>query len=212
MPSATPRSRPTDHPLPTDPEWAVDLANTVRCSACRAGDALASDSAFDRWRRVHSELPADADGRLPSLRAARDDLRALFRAQVERSAPPAPALRRVNALAREFPRPTVAVYRTGRYTTEPAGTGRVHLETVFARAAIELLAGPSAARLIACHGPGCAHFLLARTRTQCWCSPSGCGNRARVARHYQRRRASGGSRPAPRRGRRADRRGPRTPR
>lgn len=199
-------------PRTADPAWAVDFANTVSCPACRAGDALADESAFARWRRSRPELPREANGRLASMRAAREDLRTLFRAQVEGVPPPPVALRRVNALAREYPRPSGAVYRAGRFSPAPAATDRIDLGAIFARAAIALLTGPSAERVIACQAPGCAHFLLARTRTQRWCSPSGCGNRARVARHYERWRASGGSRPAPRRGRRSGRPGPRTPR
>ena len=39
-----------------------------------------------------------------------------------------------------------------------------------------------------CQGPRCRHYILARTSKHLWCSPTGCGNRARVARHYERER------------------------
>ncbi|WP_317183827.1 CGNR zinc finger domain-containing protein [Intrasporangium sp.] len=45
----------------------------------------------------------------------------------------------------------------------------------------------------ACYGPGCVlYFVREHTRRE-WCS-AGCGNRARVARHYHRTR-SGASTP-----------------
>jgi predicted RNA-binding Zn ribbon-like protein len=56
-----------------------------------------------------------------------------------------------------------------------------------AEEAVDLFTGPRRADLRACHGPGCVRYFL-RDHPRCeWCS-SGCGNRARVARHYQRHR------------------------
>jgi predicted RNA-binding Zn ribbon-like protein len=53
--------------------------------------------------------------------------------------------------------------------------------------AVDLFTGPRRADLRACHGPGCVRYFLHDHPRREWCS-SGCGNRARVARHYQRHR------------------------
>lgn len=54
-----------------------------------------------------------------------------------------------------------------------------------ARSAIGVFGGPRRADLRACQGPGCVlHFVKDHPRRE-WCS-AGCGNRARVSRHYYR--------------------------
>lgn len=60
--------------------------------------------------------------------------------------------------------------------------------TALAREAATLLAAADSP-LRACYGPGCVlYFARQHTRRE-WCS-AGCGNRARVARHYRRARGS----------------------
>ncbi|GAA4549378.1 CGNR zinc finger domain-containing protein [Pseudonocardia xishanensis] len=51
---------------------------------------------------------------------------------------------------------------------------------------VELFAGDQELR--ACPGPGCVLYFVKRHPRREWCS-AGCGNRARVARHYRRHRA-----------------------
>jgi predicted RNA-binding Zn ribbon-like protein len=59
-----------------------------------------------------------------------------------------------------------------------------------ATSAITLVGGPRRDRLRLCAAPGCGRGLLIASRPrQTWCSPS-CGNRARLARFQQRRRAA----------------------
>lgn len=60
------------------------------------------------------------------------------------------------------------------------------LVSVLARAAAAFLAGDDRARLRACHAPRCVRYFLKEHPRQEWCKPS-CGNRARVARHQERR-------------------------
>lgn len=71
----------------------------------------------------------------------------------------------------------------------PPGAGHA-LGAVLARAAIAFLASPDRARLRACHAPRCVRYFLKDHPRQEWCKPA-CGNRARVARHHERRRACG---------------------
>ncbi|MFC4997857.1 CGNR zinc finger domain-containing protein [Dactylosporangium cerinum] len=63
------------------------------------------------------------------------------------------------------------------------------LLATFAGAATGFLAGPDVTRLRACPAPRCVRYFLQDDPRQAWCKPS-CGNRARVARHYQRQRST----------------------
>ena len=64
-----------------------------------------------------------------------------------------------------------------------ADRSRAELALVAAR----LLGGAEAGLLRACHGPGCVLYFRKDHPRRGWCS-AGCGNRARVARHYERHR------------------------
>jgi predicted RNA-binding Zn ribbon-like protein len=80
-------------------------------------------------------------------------------------------------------------------TLRSAGTGPEAALSWIAEAAVLLFTGPDAGQLRACPGPGCVlYFVRAHPRRE-WCSAV-CGNRARVARHYQRHRP-GANRPGP---------------
>jgi predicted RNA-binding Zn ribbon-like protein len=73
---------------------------------------------------------------------------------------------------------------------EPATDGDP-LTAALARAAIAFLASPERQRLRACHAPRCVRYFLKEHPRQEWCKPA-CGNRARVARHHERHKASTG--------------------
>jgi predicted RNA-binding Zn ribbon-like protein len=80
-------------------------------------------------------------------------------------------------------------------TLRSAGTGPEAALSWIAEEAALLFTGPDAGQLRACPGPGCVlYFVRAHPRRE-WCSAV-CGNRARVARHYQRHRP-GANRPGP---------------
>jgi predicted RNA-binding Zn ribbon-like protein len=72
-------------------------------------------------------------------------------------------------------------------TLRSAGTAPAAALSWIAGEAVLLFTGPGAQQLRACPGPGCVlYFVRAHPRRE-WCSAV-CGNRARVARHYQRHR------------------------
>ncbi|MFC4022068.1 CGNR zinc finger domain-containing protein [Micromonospora sp. GCM10011542] len=78
--------------------------------------------------------------------------------------------------------PTVA------WRGEPADA-QLRLTAGLARAAIDFLASPARAQLLACPAPRCVRYFVKEHPRQEWCKPS-CGNRARVSRHYQRHAAN----------------------
>jgi predicted RNA-binding Zn ribbon-like protein len=57
-----------------------------------------------------------------------------------------------------------------------------------ARAGVSFFAGEDRVGLRACLAPGCVLYFVKQHRRREWCSAA-CGNRARVARHYERNRA-----------------------
>jgi predicted RNA-binding Zn ribbon-like protein len=59
-----------------------------------------------------------------------------------------------------------------------------------AEEAVALFTGPDVAELRACRAPGCVRYFVRAHPRREWCS-AGCGNRARVARHYRRHHPSG---------------------
>jgi predicted RNA-binding Zn ribbon-like protein len=80
-------------------------------------------------------------------------------------------------------------------TLRSAGTGPEAALSWIAEDAALLFTSTDAGQLRACPGPGCVlYFVRAHPRRE-WCSAV-CGNRARVARHYQRHRP-GANRPGP---------------
>lgn len=203
-PRAAPGAR---GPRPVRPagRLAVEFANSVACAACRSDDALASVARFHIWARPRFPGLAarEEDDDLRRLRRFRTSVRELLEATVQRRRAGAGALQRVNAALLPGPGALRLAQRGATWVAAPLpppGERRRYVETTIAYAASALLTAPTGPRLVACHGAGCRHFVLARTRTQLWCSPLGCGNRARVARHYRKsmRRRSRAS-PAPRR-------------
>ena len=69
-------------------------------------------------------------------------------------------------------------------------SGAGHLDALLAlvaQSAIDVLGGSGAGRLRRCEAPGCINYYLKDHARRAWCSPR-CGNRVRVARHYERAR------------------------
>ncbi|MFD6892721.1 CGNR zinc finger domain-containing protein [Streptomyces sp. NPDC059957] len=61
------------------------------------------------------------------------------------------------------------------------------VQAEIAHAVVDLLTGACGAEPKACQAPGCVFFFDHMRSRQQWCS-TGCGNRARAARHYARHR------------------------
>ncbi|MET7418686.1 CGNR zinc finger domain-containing protein [Dactylosporangium sp. NPDC005555] len=77
-----------------------------------------------------------------------------------------------------------------RAATRTAHSPALAAIAAIAEEAVALFAGPDRLLLRACHAPGCVLYFIRNHPRRAWCS-DGCGNRARVARHY--RRHHGGS-------------------
>jgi predicted RNA-binding Zn ribbon-like protein len=169
--SSTPTvTAPTSASVPL----ALDYANTLSASRGRTSDHL------DSWLAEHDTAP---DRRFAPLR---DAIRTLIRAAGDEQPYPEAELATVNAACAAAPQ-WLELTGSGDVVTHVAAEGPSRLLAEVARSAIELLSDDDHANLRACHAPGCVQFFVRTHHRQEFCGAA-CGNRARAARHYQRRK------------------------
>jgi predicted RNA-binding Zn ribbon-like protein len=184
----------------------VELMNTVVADRDGVHDALDSDAAAAAWlRAVAGRIGVEAGtepGQLDvdavrpvvgALRELRDALRRLAAEATEDPRPPvtAPELTRpeaiatLNALAEAWPELVWPADGRPSRAYRARGTAVGLAVELIAHQGVELFAGPGRDQLRPCLAPNCLLFFVKDHARREWCSP-GCGNRARVARHYQR--------------------------
>lgn len=172
---------------------AIDLANTMM--VVREGetvDLLSTPEELERWLELERPRLGEcgfALRHLEKLRSAREEIRALLTAAAAGDAPPSEPLAAINAASAAAPvSPRLQVEDDGPalLTEEPEEIEDLAtLLGVFARSALRLIADQERGPLRVCGAPSCGMYFIGRRR---WCC-SACGNRARAARHYQRRGA-----------------------
>lgn len=183
----------------------LDLVNTRPSSDAGPVDLLAASAGLSAWLAVQADRLAargvpDAGAADPvvstdlaAVHAVRDHAgRALDAARHAR--PPAPAdIEALNIALRAAPAyrqldvgPTGAAAST-LHRDGPLG---VQLAAVLAEATAELLTDPAITTVRACEAQDCTLLFLPAHPRRRWCSAARCGNRARVARYYQRHRAT----------------------
>lgn len=84
--------------------------------------------------------------------------------------------------------PTETGYAWGWSNAEPGSPDRILWPVV--RSAAELLTSPREENVAICANGDCGWLFLNTSGRRRWCSMRGCGNRAKAARHYQRRKGS----------------------
>lgn len=185
---------PHNFPLLGEP-LALDLVNTCVRRDDQAVDLLDTPAALSAWLRAQSArlawsgLVDDAD--LQAVRELRTAIATLLVARRNNSRPPASALHSINAA---LTAPVAAAHLTwtaaGPQLASPTEASRraVLLHTL-ATDIVGVLTGPAAERLRVCAHPECVLQFVALNPRRRWCSATTCGNRARVARHYQRQQA-----------------------
>jgi predicted RNA-binding Zn ribbon-like protein len=184
---------------PSEP-LPVRLMNTVWASRNVVHDSLSTVAQLQQWARQCGIRPATGLTRadLERTRSLRDALRRLAASVLEDPRPAAvraewPAQEALDVL-NDFLRTSVPeVVADGdtdlRRGWHSSATGFERELVAIALEASDLLSdGPT--RLGVCHGPGCVLYFERQSRRE-WCS-AGCGNRARVARHYHRHRSAAG--------------------
>lgn len=177
---------------------ALDLVNTrVRLPSWDELDLLDTVAALRHWIGCEEDrLPATVTASaatitradLDAVRAVREHTAAAVACARSGTAPPPGALRGLNEAQREAP-----MFRELRWeggvvtaTERREGPAGVRLAAHLADAAASLLTDPKVTTIRQCEAEFCVvQFLPANPRRR-WCSARICGNRARVARHYQR--------------------------
>jgi predicted RNA-binding Zn ribbon-like protein len=212
----TTTTEPTRAPLLGEP-LAVELMNTIWADRGVVHDALGTDGEVLAWLRavgprlageasgvatwLDADRPAGLDSTAAELRRLRDALRRLTAEATQDPRPAAAsaisdrdaALKVLNQVAAASPSwPALEWLPDGepgrtRHLAHPAGTG---IASFLAAEFITLLASGNQPQLRACLAPGCVLYFAKDHNRREWCS-AGCGNRARAARHYQRRKAAG---------------------
>jgi predicted RNA-binding Zn ribbon-like protein len=166
-------------------ELAIDLANTLNLEPDgTTTDLLATRDGLARW--LQGTGGPGPVGSAP-LQALRGHVRTLLAAAVEQRSLPQAAVAVVNGAAAAAP--TVAQLEADELVFRSNASPPDAFLADIATSAITLVGGPRQDRLRLCAAPGCGRWFLASRPRQTWCSPS-CGNRARLARFQQRRRAA----------------------
>jgi predicted RNA-binding Zn ribbon-like protein len=190
----------TDAPLLGEP-LPVELMNTIWADRDGVHDALAGLEQAREWLAAVG-LPADLDERgHVGLRSLRDAVRRLA-ADVTGDPRPAAAsaitgrdqaVAAVNQACARAPSWSELTWPAGaspaRTTRSARSPAELAVATV-AEQAVTLFADDPVTRLRACLAPGCVLYFVREHPRREWCS-AGCGNRARVARHYRRHHARG---------------------
>lgn len=177
-------------PMGAEPLVALDLADTLILVTDPVTDLIASAEQHERWWQLQAGRlpsgPAPAAGATRRLRAA---LRSLFDADLAGRAPDPAMIEDLNATAASVPTsPRLEGWgdraHTGtRWHTEAAGDPAL---AAIAGEAVRLLGDPRRRALLRrCANPECSMLFLAENKRRVWCTANLCGNRARVARHYE---------------------------
>lgn len=178
-------------PLVGEP-LAIDLVNTLTAD----GDLLEDPQALGAWLALEADrvpaLGAAADrAALKAARSVREHAAAAFGALAGGRRPPESSLRALAVAVNAAPGRTRVAWDGTAVVASVAreGAAAERLGAELAQAAIDLLTDPAVAKLRRCGAEDCVMlFVPAHPRRQ-WCSPERCGNRVRVARYYERRKA-----------------------
>ncbi|MFJ2647339.1 CGNR zinc finger domain-containing protein [Streptomyces sp. NPDC087420] len=206
-----PAAPPGAPPAPLGEPLPVELMNTLWADREGVYDALVDAGDLARWLRAvearfsprleldGAEAGAASDSGRPPVerfRELRDALRRLAAVATGDTRPAAaspvpdlaPAVAAVNRACAYAPTWSQLAWNEDEpparadgssYSPEARALSRIAEESV------QLFTGPDVAELRACHAPGCVRYFVRAHPRREWCS-AGCGNRARVARHYRR--------------------------
>jgi predicted RNA-binding Zn ribbon-like protein len=156
----------------------------------RVVDLLREEQGLERWLEAEQERLGEcgfAAGHLEGICALRDHVHRLLTALVEETELPPEAIAAVNRASAQRPVvPQLGLAAGALTATERAGSASPidQLLGQLAQATIALIAEQESGPLRVCHAPSCGMFFRGQRR---WCCEA-CGNRARAARHYGRKR------------------------
>jgi predicted RNA-binding Zn ribbon-like protein len=169
---------------------ALDLVDTEMLVPDPTIDLLAPAGQRDKWWALQAgRLPEGPTPDVAATRRVRSAVREVLDAHLTDRRPQATAIEDLNAASASAPQ-SVRLGADGqlevRYHPEYGGNAKL---ASIARETIELLADAEQLALLRrCANPECSMLFLAEHKRRQWCVGSICGNRTRVARHYEKTR------------------------
>ncbi|MFB6677600.1 CGNR zinc finger domain-containing protein [Streptomyces sp. NPDC056390] len=186
-------------PLTGEP-LALDLVNTRPTGPDgRPVDLIDTPRRLAAWLDLEAHrLPGDFSRTTPSpddlaaVHAVRAHIDATLRAVTDENAPPASALRALTEAQRLAPAVRELAWDGAAVTATPRRTGPlgVRLAAHLAESAADLLTDRGIGKVRQCEAEDCVLLFLPAHPRRRWCSAARCGNRARVARYYQRHKSN----------------------
>ncbi|XVS66513.1 CGNR zinc finger domain-containing protein [Actinosynnema sp. CA-299493] len=178
----------------TGEHLAVDLVNTRPSTEDGRADLLDTPGRLAAWVALEPALRAEAGDAvataadLAPVHAVREHVDAVVHALLHGTRPPKAALRGLTEAARAAPAVRELGWDGAAVTATPRRAGRlgVRLAARLAEAAADLLTDGAIGDLRQCEAEDCVLVFLPAHPRRRWCSPTRCGNRARVARYYRR--------------------------
>ncbi len=179
-------------PAPGESRWpALALVNTELEPRGRPIDLLDDAAAVRTWlasRRLIDDATSVTAADLRKCHALRAAVRGVFAAVADHTPPEGDALAVLNAASAAAPGMRQLAWEGGHLDGRwhpAAGPGPIDvaLATVAADA-MELLLGEDGERMGSCGAHGCARMFVRKHARRRWCSRT-CGDRVRVARHYE---------------------------
>jgi predicted RNA-binding Zn ribbon-like protein len=175
---------------------ALDLVNTRMYLADSWVDLLDSDEERGLWLTAlnlrlgidTSDAAAFTDVAANALKTVREHAAAAIEPARQGKQPPPRALSGLNKAMRAAPATPQARWDGNSVTADTHRNGSLaaRLAATFAEATVQLLTEPDIRKVRRCDAPACVMLFLPRNPNRRWCTPSICGNRARVARYYLR--------------------------
>ncbi len=183
-------------PMGGEPLVALDLADTLMTAVDPPVDLLDAAAAQAAWWALQaSRLPTGPAPEPTAVRRLRAALREAFDAHLAGRTPDATSLEDLNATAASVPTsPRLVMTDEGprertRWHVEHGGNAAL---AAIAAEAVRLLADPERLGVLRrCGNPECSMLFLAENKRRKWCTANICGNRVRVARHYERTHSPG---------------------
>jgi predicted RNA-binding Zn ribbon-like protein len=174
-----------------EPSIALDLVDTLITVTEPATDLIAEPAQAALWWQLQaSRLPKGTPPDSVATRRLRAAIRDLFESHLEHRHPQSTSIEDINAAAASVPitsRLALDANRLTRQTrwhTEYGGNAAL---ANIADDAIALITDPGKQQALRkCANPNCSMLFLATNKRRVWCTANVCGNRARVARHYER--------------------------
>jgi predicted RNA-binding Zn ribbon-like protein len=186
---------------------ALDLVNTVIARNAEPVEWLTGYPGLLQWasltgefdpgalralRRLSADAPAAATAALHATRELREALYDVTSAIIRNDPPPADGVRRIEQAWKDAVRDAELTFAAGsaqlQLTVETSGLAYLNHE--LALRSVELLRALPLARTRICPGPRCGWLFIDHSRggQRRWCDMATCGNAAKTARHYQRKR------------------------